>query len=140
MTNIKDRLWRLSGHWDDCWEWLGSRTRGYGMATVNGKQTLAHRAAYEAFIGPIPDGLVLDHLCGNRGCINPEHLEPVTHQVNIQRGFDARPERSECSKGHPLDESNTYITPDGYRRCRYCRTDWSRQANARRRAKRKADA
>lgn len=79
---------KQKGFWDwvdksgDCWEWLASRTKRYGM--YQGRQ--AHRVAYEFLKGPVPKGLELDHLCRNRYCVNPDHLEAVPHQVNVQRG------------------------------------------------------
>src|SRR5262245_55497325 len=83
-----------------CWEWQGWRDhRGYGKATAVGRRgkDWAHRVAYQLFTGPIPDGLTLDHLCRNTGCVNPEHLEPVSLAENIRR---ALPERTECPHGH----------------------------------------
>jgi hypothetical protein len=70
-----------------CWLWTGTvMPAGYGTMKVGGQQRLAHRVAYEAFIGPVPDGLVLDHLCRVRSCVNPWHLQPVTNRENILRG------------------------------------------------------
>lgn len=70
-----------------CWEWIGGKTHGYGMVRSSPTTTVqAHRASYERHIGPIPEGLHVDHLCANRACINPAHLEPVTMQENIKRG------------------------------------------------------
>ena len=70
-----------------CWEWTGVvTTSGYGQFTIgHGKMRVAHRAVYERLIGPVPDGLVLDHLCVNRSCVNPAHMEPVTQSVNVSR-------------------------------------------------------
>lgn len=90
---LLERWWRwvepdpISG----CWFWTGAVFKsGYGAIRILGKTTLAHRVAYELFTGPIPVGLVLDHLCRIRPCVNPAHLEAVTDQVNIVRGFEAR--------------------------------------------------
>jgi len=78
------------------------------------KYVLAHRASYEAFVGPIPAGLTLDHLCRTPLCVNPWHLEPVTHKENLARGRHPNREKVECRYGHPLDGTT--------RRQRYCRT------------------
>lgn len=114
-----------------CWPWLGylQPSAGYGM---HGRR-LAHRVAYELAVGPIPQGLELDHLCRNRGCVNPAHLEPVTHRTNALRGegVGARNARmSGCPCGRPYD-----LVDGGKRRCRPCRY---RQQNAARRARRSA--
>ena len=70
-----------------CWEWTAHHhLGGYGRLRLGGRMVMAHRFAYELWVGPIPDGLGLDHLCRNRGCVNPAHLEPVTHRTNVLRG------------------------------------------------------
>lgn len=94
-----------------CWLWQGAAgPNGYGGVRVNGRQLSAHRRSYELLVGPIPDGLELDHLCRTRTCVNPDHLEPVTHQENVLRGdapsaHNAR--KTHCKKGHAFDEANT---------------------------------
>jgi hypothetical protein len=107
-----------------CWIWTGGTARGYGRFWAGqGKKALAHRYAYELIVGPIPDGLELDHLCRVVLCINPSHLEPVTHQVNQQRGFSPvrqQAEQTHCLRGHLFDEKNTRVRR-GRRECRACR-------------------
>ena len=78
-------------HETGCWEWQGSMVEnGYGVVSVNGANIKAHRRYYEVLVGPIPPGLDLDHLCRNRACVNPDHLEPVTRSVNLIRGNKGR--------------------------------------------------
>ena len=113
-----------------CWEWTGCRDnrpgKGYGYVRLGGKTRLAHRALYQMFVGPIPDGLQVDHLCRNTGCVNPEHLEAVTPQLNVLRS--ERAQRTHCPKGHVYDDDNTYIRPDaGHRDCRRCKRDFDRR-------------
>lgn len=114
-----------------CWLWTaarggkGSKDQQYGKFYVNGKLESAHRVAYWLFVGPIPDGLHIDHLCRNRQCVNPAHLEPVTQIVNTLRGvgFTATNARvTHCPQGHEYDVANTYRPPKGGRGCRKCRT------------------
>lgn len=109
---------------DDCWIWRGSTsTVGYGQFHVWGRLVTAHRFVYELYVGPIPEGLVLDHLCRNRQCVNPAHLEPVTHRINILRGEGAgarNAAKEECPRGHPLTPENVRPSPRGFRRCSTC--------------------
>lgn len=107
-----------------CWEWQANMSNsGYGQLRVTRpkrRTLLAHRASYEAFIGPIPDGLQIDHLCRNKRCCNPEHLEPVTHAENMRRRDAAI---TSCPAGHPYDDKNTYRDRRGKRHCRACSRD-----------------
>lgn len=106
-----------------CWVWQLALipATGYGGLTVEGKLLRAHRASYEAFVGPIADGLHIDHLCRNRACCNPEHLEPVTPLVNNQRSPYCRNRITHCPYGHEYDAKNTYLTSTNQRQCRACR-------------------
>ena len=102
------------------WGWFGAQKEdGYGSILADGRlANRAYRVAYELFIGAIPDGLELDHLCRNPACVNPMHLEPVTHTENMRRGAWAA--ASHCRNGHPYDAKNTFVRADGVRRCRKC--------------------
>ncbi len=115
-----------------CWEWLcPPNDNGYGYFWHEDKKRLVHRFSYGLFVAEIPDELVIDHLCRNRICCRPDHLEPVTDRVNILRGEGLAARNAlatECYQGHPYDEENTYWYPDGSRGCRECRRqhvkDW----------------
>lgn len=92
-----------------CWVWTGAKSWGYGCYSAKGVKTRrAHRVAYLALVGAIPDGLVLDHLCRVKACVNPAHLEPVTQRENVLRGDGAKPQ-THCKYGHPLTPGNTYV-------------------------------
>ena len=104
-----------------CWVWIGatdSRSR-YGRMIVDGKTRYTHRVSYETFVGPIPDGLQIDHLCRNRACCNPEHLEPVTPLVNTHRSPITNATKTHCPNGHEYNEENTRMTA-GRRHCIPC--------------------
>jgi len=118
-----------------CWLWVGAQTSaGYGELVIGSKRGpgprmgYAHRLSYEHYIGPIPKGLQLDHLCRQRCCCNPAHLEPVTHAENMARCDKVacgRLNRSKthCLRGHTFDERNTFVRSTGARRCRACERD-----------------
>lgn len=120
-----------------CWMWVGAATRqGYGQINVQGRMAYAHRVSYEMAVGPIPVGLQIDHLCRNRRCVNPDHLEPVTRRENILRGdgITARNARkTHCAKGHSFAGDNLYVYPDGNRGCRICDRAAGRMYHRRRR-------
>lgn len=143
---VEERFWsrvdKLSSP-NGCWLWTGSRiTSGYGRITFteDGRERLvvAHRWSYEALVGPIPDGLVLDHLCRVRHCVNPAHLEPVTQFENVMRGFGVgalASRQTHCVHGHEFTPENTHIRKDnGQRVCRACTAEASRRHRARARA------
>lgn len=120
-----------------CWLWTASTVDGYGQIKSERRMVKAHRLTYEAANGPIPQGLDVDHLCRVRHCVNPEHLEAVTHVENIRRGDSLTTRRSAqeaCKRGHPFDEANTYL----WRTSRICRTCRSEQNRARYLAKKGA--
>jgi hypothetical protein len=121
-----DRFWAKVEKTDTCWLWRATTRHGYGRFYVDGRLLNAHRWAYEYLVGPIPDGLDLDHLCRVRRCVNPTHLEPTTRRENVLRGTGAGARHAAKTHGvwgHPFDAQNTDATPRkwGRRRCRACR-------------------
>jgi hypothetical protein len=112
----------------ECWVWHGKKNKG-GYGTLwrgTGRSALAHRASYEHFVGKIPDGKHMDHLCRRRDCVSPEHLEPVTNRENILRGAGptaVNAQKVVCTHGHRLTPENTLVSKRGYRRCRTCRDE-----------------
>lgn len=111
-----------------CLVYSGNKNEsGYGEISYRGKTARAHRVSYELFIGPIPDGLQLDHLCRNRACIHPWHLEPVTQAENTRRGISANGTKTHCPSGHEYTAENTRVltgvTGGSYRQCRTCDRD-----------------
>ena len=108
-----------------CWVWVGLlNAYGYGEFNVNRRHLGAHRFSYTTIKGPIPEGLELDHLCRVPRCVNPDHLEAVTHQVNNMRGFSPSAlaaRKTHCPQGHPYDLFNTVYEKSGFRRCHICK-------------------
>lgn len=125
LAVLRDRVWKYVTKTDTCWLWVGAKDGGrYGIIRVAGKNIKAHRATYEILLGKIPDGLTVDHLCRNRECVNPDHMELVTNKENILRGTAPSAmfaKRSTCNHGHPFSLENTgrRKNPSG-RVCREC--------------------
>ena len=116
-----------------CWLWLGSLSgNGYGAIQYRGRQIVAHKLSYEAHIGAVPAGLELDHTCRLRCCVNPRHLEPVTHKVNLNRSSligrgagTAQTAKTHCPQGHEYTPENTRVGR-GKRYCKTCHRDRER--------------
>lgn len=152
---LPDRLWSkvdrngpVPEHRPDlgpCWVWTGAKTNaGYGQLgrRMGGKQfsMMAHRLAYEAVVGPIPDGLQIDHLCRVPSCVRPDHLEPVTLKENLMRGVGPsaiNAKKTTCKRGHPLSGDNLFTWRDR-RGCLICRKSSSDAHHARQKAARAA--
>lgn len=135
ISTLEKRFWDKVSVSDGCWTWLAARNNhGYGVIRDNSKNLYAHRLSYELHKGQIPGGLVVDHLCGNASCVNPDHLDAVPQRTNILRGRflsvirSKRLSRTHCRLGHELTDINTKIKQGKYRVCRACfnknRKDW----------------
>lgn len=157
-TPLAVRFWPKVDRWDPdhCWLWTANTNeRGYGRMSsggAGGTTLYAHRVAYELLVGPIPEGLQIDHLCRVRACVNPKHLEPVTHAENMRRGAPAM--QTHCKRGHEYTPENTGLhlpKSEGQRFCRTCRAaavarykaegrsvQWSRRYKAKKKAARAA--
>ena len=131
-----DRFWSKVNFTDTCWLWTDALTWGYGRFTAelgSGKMVKAHRYAYEFCVAQVPDDLELDHLCRVKHCVNPDHLEAVTHRENTLRGIGPSAQlarQTHCASGHEFTEANTYIRKFGSmtnRTCRQCRRERMRQ-------------
>lgn len=133
-----ERFWQKVDRSGDCWLWTAGRTpEGYGKFWLGGKTVLAHRVAYTLEHGPIPDRLHLDHLCRVRHCVNPAHMEPVTHRENVLRGegVAAKAARmTHCKHGHEFTPDNIRQSTNGVRRCKTCKREASRAERARKKA------
>jgi len=145
--SVQDRIEAKSLRQGDCTVWTGNKNNmGYGMMLVDGRMQLVHRVVYELKKGPIPTGLVLDHLCRVPTCIEVDHLEPVTQAENCRRGKRGvlhvpgsdinhrNLKKTCCPRGHPYDEKNTYRNAKGHRWCRACARIWTLEAYYRKKA------
>lgn len=132
----------IIGTQHECWEWLaGKSPAGYGQIVIKRRTVPAHRLSYEYWVGPIPQKHDIDHLCRNRGCVNPYHLEPVTRRENLIRGEGFVPQnaaKTHCIRGHPLEGKNLFINKLGRRQCRICRN--KRQCRYQREKRQKQDS
>lgn len=121
-----------------CWLWTKKLDRdGYAHMWRRGRTWLVHRLTYDLLVAPIPTGMELDHLCRVRHCVNPAHLEPVTHKENILRGFSPQAEnarKTHCVNGHEFTEENTYRQGGVRRQCRACSAEQARRYRARKAA------
>ncbi len=112
-------------HLGKCWIWTGAQDKGYGIVRIHPQNYKAHRISYTLLIGTIPEGLMLDHLCRNPSCVNPEHLEPVTNSINVMRGV-RKTNVTHCPYRHEYSIDNTYLYPcskrypNGRRECKTC--------------------
>lgn len=117
-----------------CWEWTGCvKSNGYGDCTFGAKSFMPHRVAYTLLVGPIPNGLQIDHLCRNRKWVNPDHLEPVTNKENARRGISpiaTKMRRNHCHRGHEYTPENTKLDHKGSRVCQACRRIYTSQRTA----------
>lgn len=139
MQTAEERFWvKVEKQENGCWLWTAAHVqepKPYGQFWYEGRKVLAHRFSYELLVGPIPEGLEIDHLCRVHRCVNPAHLEPVTRSVNILRGRNPCRERTHCPHGHPYDETNTrwavLTTGKRNRKCRTCnREEYHRRPRA----------
>jgi hypothetical protein len=131
------RFWSKVDSTGECWTWTSVQRRGYGRFWLNGRYEEAHRIAFGLINGAIPEGLTLDHLCRNRSCVNPAHLEPVTMRENLMRGASpsaVNAQKTHCLRGHPFDGSNLIIRKRRDRDCVQCSRQREKAAYERRRA------
>lgn len=138
QERVRERMTEQDrGHSTPCWiSDRAAHSNGYTKIGHDGRTELTHRFAYMAFVGPIPDGLQIDHLCSVRACCNPDHLEAVDCRTNLLRGNTltaAEVAQTHCRNGHPLSGGNLYMRPDRLgRMCRACRAESARRGRARR--------
>jgi hypothetical protein len=123
---VENRFWSKVLKTDTCWIWTGETTvTGYGRFKNYSRKVQAHRFSYELHKGQIPDGMVIDHLCRNRACVNPDHLEAKSQKENVLAPGSGsltaiNALKTHCRNGHEFSNENTYVTTSGYRQCREC--------------------
>lgn len=144
-SDMRRLLEKVAVDEDGCWRSTGSLTpKGYARFKFDDRSGSGHRFAYLALVGPIPEGLELDHRCRVRHCVNPTHLEPVTHLENLNRRKPseewARSLPTHCVNGHEYTPDKTYTRPNGKRDCRICKNAEKARYRARKAAARKDDA
>jgi hypothetical protein len=129
-TRVLNRIEKTVG----CWTWLGNTKNGYGcILTPDGRQRKAHRVIYELLVGPVPADKVMDHLCRNKLCVNPAHLEVVTNKENVLRGIGrsaVNSRKTHCINGHKFTTENTRLDSRGKRVCRACFREIARKVRA----------
>ena len=142
-----ERFWIKVQKTPDCWNWIASHsTNGYGRLMHKNKYVAAHRWSYESLVGPIPDGLVIDHLCRNKLCVNPAHMEPVTQRENVMRGEGIAAQnanKTHCVHGHEFNRENTYIYKTKYgpgRGCKSCGIKRKRESRRQKKIKNTTDS
>lgn len=123
-----ERFWQYVSKGETCWLWTGATSKGYGLFAVQaaGRRVTmqAHRFAYMDVVGPIPEGMQLDHECMVRACVRPDHLQVVDNRTNAMLGNGisrCHADQTECIHGHAFTPENTYVKPDGGRQCKACR-------------------
>ena len=129
IEDVVANFWTYVDKTDTCWLWTrGKETGGYGQYTTGRKRGLerrAHRFAWQVLVGEIPAGYEIDHKCGIRACVNPEHLQVVEPGFNRKQGLKVaranQKAKTHCKRGHEFTDDNTYVMRDGGRQCKICR-------------------
>lgn len=137
---VIDRFFEKVKITSHCWIWNASKNEdGYGLFRFNGKVRRAHQFSYKLYKGKLKDGCEIDHICKNRSCVNPYHMEGVTHKENTLRGNTVGgvyARRTHCKSGHPFTGENVYSRGPGLGRgCRACNKIWNMNKKARKEAK-----